>query len=182
MRSRPVKPRATRMACIVASVPGDRHPRHVAEGHLADELRHRDLVLAGQAEADATAHPLVDMVVHAGVGVAQDGRAVAHAQVHELVAVEVPDPAHRGPGRRRWCPRPRRGSCCRCRRASGRPRRGTPRAVAGARACGARAHQAEDHSRLGAWMRGVRDLGTDSLACMAIMTPCRDIRRLHARS
>ena len=37
------------------------------------------------------AHPLVDVVVDASVAVSEDDRAVAHAQVDELVAVQVPD-------------------------------------------------------------------------------------------
>ena len=70
---------------------GGGHAGHVAERELADQLGRGDLVLAGEAEADAAAHALVDVVVHAGVAVAEDHRAVAHAQVHELVAVQVPD-------------------------------------------------------------------------------------------
>ena len=62
-------------------------------GDLADELGGPDLVLAREAEAHAPAHPLVDMVVDPVVTVAQDHRAVAHPQVDELVAVDVPDPA-----------------------------------------------------------------------------------------
>ena len=60
-------------------------------GQLLDQLHGADLVLAGQREADAAAHPLVDVVVDALVAVAEDDRAVAHPQVHEPVAVEVPD-------------------------------------------------------------------------------------------
>src|SRR6185295_19286258 len=62
-------------------------------GHLLDQLHRLDLVLRGQGEADAAAHPLVDVVVHAGVAVAEDDRAVAQPQVDVLVAVHVPDPA-----------------------------------------------------------------------------------------
>src|SRR4030067_603457 len=57
-------------------------PRAVA---LAPDLRRAALVLAGERDADAPAHPLVDVVVHAVVAVAEDDRPVAHAQVHVLV-------------------------------------------------------------------------------------------------
>ncbi len=69
------------------------HACHVAERHLADELRDRDLVLAGEAEADPTTHPVIDMLVDAGIPVTQDRGTVAHAQVDELGTVEVPDQA-----------------------------------------------------------------------------------------
>ena len=69
--------------------PGLRDPRV----ELLDELHRPDLVLAREREADPQAHPLVDVVVDALVAVAQDHRAVAHAQVDELVAVDVPDAA-----------------------------------------------------------------------------------------
>ena len=68
-----------------------RQAHQVAERHLAHELGRDDLVLRGQAEAHAAAHALVDMVVHARVGMAQDDRAVAHPQVDVLVPVDVPD-------------------------------------------------------------------------------------------
>ena len=83
-----------RIACIVASVPGHRHPGLVdPAGQLLEQLHRLDLVLGGEREADALAHPLVDVVVDALVAVAEDDRAVAHPQVDELVAVDVPDPA-----------------------------------------------------------------------------------------
>ena len=69
--------------------PGLRDPRV----ELLDELHRPDLVLAGEREADAEPHPLVDVVVDALVAVAEDHRPVAHAQVDELVAVDVPDPS-----------------------------------------------------------------------------------------
>ena len=83
-----------RIACIVASVP-DTVMRAMLDpaGQLADELHRPDLVLAREAEADAAAHPLVDVVVDPRVAVAEDHRAVAHAQVDVLVAVDVPDQA-----------------------------------------------------------------------------------------
>ena len=71
---------------------GHGHPGLVdPAGQLLDELDRADLVLARQREADALAHPLVDVVVDPLVVVAEDDRAVAQAQVDELVAVEVPD-------------------------------------------------------------------------------------------
>ena len=87
-----------RIACIVASVPGHRHPGLVdPAGELLDELDRPDLVLARQREADALAHPLVDVVVDPLVAVAEDHRAVAHPEVDVLVAVEVPDRAALAP-------------------------------------------------------------------------------------
>ena len=86
--------------------PGDAHRVHrglgAGHGHpglldpagqLLDELDRADLVLARQREADALPHPLVDVVVDPVVAVAEDHRAVAHAKVDELVAVDVPDRA-----------------------------------------------------------------------------------------
>ena len=73
---------------------GARHgqARHVdPAGQLADELDRPDLVLARQAEADAAAHPLVDVVVDPRVAVPEDDRPIAHPQVDVLVAVVVPD-------------------------------------------------------------------------------------------
>ncbi len=64
---------------------------HLAEGHLGDQLAGLDLVLARQAEADASREPLDDVRIDALIRVPEDGRAVAHAQVDELVAVQVPD-------------------------------------------------------------------------------------------
>ena len=70
----------------------DRHARHVdPAGQLADELDRPDLVLAGEAEADALAHPLVDVVVDARVAMAEDHRAIAHPQIDVLIPVGVPD-------------------------------------------------------------------------------------------
>ena len=93
IRSRPVK--RPRHAHGVHGGLGARGGQagHLAEGQLGDQLAGADLVLAGEAEADAQAHALVDVVVHARVGVAEDDRPVAHAQVDELVAVDVPDAA-----------------------------------------------------------------------------------------
>ena len=72
--------------------PRDGHPDLLdPAGQLLDELSGQDLVLAGEAEADAPPHPLVDVIVDPLVGVAEDDRAVAHPEVDELVAVEVPD-------------------------------------------------------------------------------------------
>ena len=51
----------------------------------------------GEAEAHAPAHPLRDVVIHARVPVAQQGGAVAHAQVDVLVPVQVPDPGALAP-------------------------------------------------------------------------------------
>ena len=64
---------------------------HLAEGQLGDQLAGLDLVLARQAEADAAREALDDVGIDPLVGVAEDGRAIAHAQVDVLVAVEVPD-------------------------------------------------------------------------------------------
>ena len=76
----------------------DGHPGHLdPAGDLADQLTGPDLILAGQREADAQAHPLVDVVVDARVGVAEHDRPVAEAQVDVLVAVHVPDPAALAP-------------------------------------------------------------------------------------
>ena len=73
---------------------GDGHAGHVdPAGQLAEELHRPDLVLGGQREADAAAHPLVDVVVDAVVAVTEDDRPVAHPQVDVLVAVQVPDAA-----------------------------------------------------------------------------------------
>src|SRR6185295_17135251 len=73
---------------------GHGHPRLAdPAGHLLDQLHRLDLVLRGKGEADAPAHPLVDVVVDARVAVTEDHRAVAQAQVDVLVAVHVPDPA-----------------------------------------------------------------------------------------
>ncbi len=70
----------------------DRHPDLVdPAGQLLDELHGLDLVLRGEREADALAHPLVDVIVDPLVVVAEDDRAVAHPQVDVLVAVDVPD-------------------------------------------------------------------------------------------
>ena len=91
--SRPVKARARRMACIVASLPEVARRAMSQKVRSVHQLARADLVLAGQAEADAQPHPLVDGVVDARVAVAQDGRPVAHAEVDVLVVVDVPDPA-----------------------------------------------------------------------------------------
>ena len=92
MRSRPVNARASRISVHRGLGAGHGHARHVdPAGQLADELDRADLVLARQAEADALAHPLVDVVVDARVAVAEDDRSVAHPQVDELVAVGIPD-------------------------------------------------------------------------------------------
>ena len=82
------------MACIVASVP-DTVMRDIVHpaGQLARSSFAADLVLRGQREADPAPHALVDVVVDAVVGVAEDDRSVAHPQVDVLVAVDVPDPA-----------------------------------------------------------------------------------------
>ena len=82
-----------RIACIVASVP-DTVMRALSTQPVSslDELDRPDLVLARQREADALAHPLVDVVVDPLVAVAEDHRPVAHPQVDVLVAVDVPDP------------------------------------------------------------------------------------------
>jgi hypothetical protein len=77
---------------------GYRHARLVhPAGQLLDELHRADLVLARQGEADATPHPLVDVVVHAVVAVPEDDRPIPHAQIDELVAIDVPDPATLAP-------------------------------------------------------------------------------------
>ncbi len=71
---------------------GDGHPDLVdPAGQLLDQLHRLDLVLRGEREADALAHPLVDVVVDPLVAVAEDDRAVAHPQVDVLVAIDVPD-------------------------------------------------------------------------------------------
>src|ERR1019366_3934595 len=90
--------------------PGDPHQvhrglgaRHGHPGHLdpasdlGDQLAGPDLVLARQREADATAHPLIDVVVDPRVGVTQDHRPVAHPEVDELVVVKIPNPATLAP-------------------------------------------------------------------------------------
>ncbi len=72
--------------------PRDRHPGLADPArHRLDELHGLDLVLGGQREAHAAAHPEVDVVVDPVVGVAEDDRAVAHPEVDVLVAVDVPD-------------------------------------------------------------------------------------------
>src|SRR4029079_15748794 len=71
---------------------GDGHPDLVdPAGHLLDQLPRLSLVLRGEREADALAHPLIDVVVDAVVAVAQDDRAIAHPQIDELVAIDIPD-------------------------------------------------------------------------------------------
>src|SRR4029077_4953968 len=60
-------------------------------GDLAEELGRADLVFAGEAEAHPPAHPLVDVIVDPIVGVPEDHRAIAHAEIDELVAIDVPD-------------------------------------------------------------------------------------------
>ena len=78
--------------------PGHGHSRHLdPAGELLDELGDTDLILAREAEAHAPAHPLVHVVVHAIVAMAEDHGTVAHAQVDELVPVEVPDAAALAP-------------------------------------------------------------------------------------
>ena len=83
-----------RIACIVASVPEtviralSTQPVSSLTSSIAWTSSSR-----GQREADALAHPLVDVVVDALVAVAEDDRAVAHPQVDELVAIDVPDVA-----------------------------------------------------------------------------------------
>ena len=73
---------------------GHGHPGLVdPAGQLLDQLHRPDLVLRGEREADALAHPLVDVVVDPLVAVTEDDRAVAHPQVDVLVAVHVPDHA-----------------------------------------------------------------------------------------
>ena len=74
------------------------HPHLVdPAGQLLDQLHRDDLVLRRQREADALAHPLVDVVVDALVAVAQDHRPIAHPQVDVLVAIDVPDHAALAP-------------------------------------------------------------------------------------
>ena len=77
---------------------GHGHPDLVdPAGQLLDQLHRADLVLARQREADAAAHPLVHVVVDALVAVAEDDRPVAHPQIDEPIAVEVPDLAALAP-------------------------------------------------------------------------------------
>src|SRR5450759_223302 len=51
------------------------------------------MCIRDRAEADALAHPLVDVVVHPWIAMAQDDRAVAHPKLDVLVPVQVPYPA-----------------------------------------------------------------------------------------
>ena len=60
-----------------------------------------DLVLAGEAEADAAAHSLVDVVVHARVGVAEDGRVHSPCAGRRTRCRRGPRRGRPGPGRRR---------------------------------------------------------------------------------
>ena len=76
----------------------DGHPDHLhPAGDLLDQLAGPDLVLARQREADAPAHPLVDVVIDALVRVAEHDRAITHPQVDVLVLVQIPDPATLAP-------------------------------------------------------------------------------------
>ena len=87
-----------RIACIVASVPEtvmralSTQPVSSLTSSIARTSSSRR-----EREADAPAHPLVDVVVDALVAVAEDDRPVAHPQVDELVAVDVPDAAALAP-------------------------------------------------------------------------------------
>ena len=94
-----------------------------------------DLVLAGQAEADALAHPLVDVVVDARRrrGRGSPGRSPSAGR--RTRCRRRPRPGRPCRDRRRSCRRPRPGSSSRCRRAGAPGRADT--APAGDRGGGA---------------------------------------------
>ena len=98
---------------------GHRHARLVdPAGQLADELHRPDLVLGRQAEADALAHPLVDVVVdpRRRRGRGSPGRSPSAGR--RTRCRRCPRPGRPCRDRRRSCPRPTPGSSSRCRRAS----------------------------------------------------------------
>ena len=91
MGSRPVKPRATRMASIVASEP-EFTKRHCGSLKAPGEvLGHDDGVLGRQAELGAERRALLDGLDDGGMGVALDHAAVAVVEVGDLLALDAPD-------------------------------------------------------------------------------------------
>ena len=60
--------------------------------HLLYALGDRGLTLGSQCEDAAHLHPLARGLIHPGIGVAQDRRAVAEPVVDVLVVVDVPKP------------------------------------------------------------------------------------------
>ena len=92
VRSRPVKPRASRMALMVASVPELTRRTISMEGTAsADGLGQLDFALGGRAEAGAACQRLLDRRDDLGMAVAQEQRPPGADVVDVLVAVGVPD-------------------------------------------------------------------------------------------
>ena len=87
-------------------------------GHLLDELHRLDLVLRGEGEADAAAHPLVDVVVDPRVAVARGSPARSPCAGRCTRCRPCPRSGRPRRDRCRRCRRPRRGSSNPCRRAS----------------------------------------------------------------
>ena len=92
MRSRPVKPRARRIALMVASVPELTSRTISIEGTASDDrLRQFDLALGGRAEAGAAGERPLRPPPRPRDGVAQNQRPPRADVVDVLVAVGVPD-------------------------------------------------------------------------------------------
>ena len=108
IRSRRVKPRASRIALIAASVPEETSRTFSTDGHGVDDLgRELDLGLGRRAEGRAARGRGDDGLDRLGIGVPEDQRPPGHDPVEVAPAVDVLDVRARAAARRTTAPRAR---------------------------------------------------------------------------